>query len=197
MQHYPNTRALACDFKDDESLSNLCGKLVEWNLDVLINNAYTPLETKHFHKIELDVFKNNFMHNILPVVRITQQAIMQFRKKKFGKIINITTAYTVNKPPTGLSAYAAEKSYITSLSKAWAAENASFNITSNCVAPGMMQTELTAHMDARVIEQAIAAHPLKRLLTPEETAETVFFLAQAPQHVNGTTLIVNGGADVI
>lgn len=109
----------------------------------------------------------------------------------------MTTSFLINKPPLGLSAYVAEKAYLTSLSKSWANENASFNITSNCIAPSMMLTPFTSGLDERVMENVVQAHPFKRLLTPDETADTIWLLLQAPQHINGSTLIINGGMDVI
>lgn len=186
-----------CDFRDEQSIASLCERIPSMQLDVLLNNAYTPIEQNHFHKLDSNIFKDNFCHNILPIIKITQSAILEFRKKKAGKIINVTTSFLVNKPPLGLSAYVAEKAYLTSLSKAWASENAKFNITSNCVAPSMMLTPFTGKIDERVMETLLQAHPFKRLLTPDETADTINLLLQAPQHVNGVTLVINGGMDVI
>lgn len=196
-QQYPNTQGVYCDFSQEASVAELCENMTQWNLDALINNACTPIENKHFHKISPAEFKQNFFSNILPTVQITQQAITGFRKKKFGRIITVTTAFLVNKPPLGLSSYVAEKAYLASLCKSWAIENVSFNITSNCIAPSMMITQFTQHIDDRIMENAIQAHPLKRLLTPEETAETIGLLLTAPCHVNGATWVLNGAADVI
>lgn len=194
---FPNTKGILCDFKDEGSIQGLCQQMLDMNLDILINNAYTSFETSHFHKLKSDQLRDNFCHNILPTIQITQQAISHFRKKKFGKIINVTTSFLINKPPVGLSSYVAEKAYIASLSKSWAAENASFNITSNCVAPAMMLTPFTSHIDERVIDTLVQSHPLKRLLTVEETAETIHLLLKAPAHINGATWVINGGVDVI
>ena len=171
--------------------------MAEWDLHALINNACTPIANKHFHKIPHAEFKQNFFSNILPTIQITQEAIARFRKKKFGRIITVTTAFLVNKPPLGLSSYVAEKAYLASLCKSWAIENVNFNITSNCIAPSMMVTQFTNHIDERIIENAIQSHPFKRLLTPEETAETIGLLLTAPCHINGATWVLNGAADVI
>lgn len=167
------------------------------DLHALVNNAYMPFSNNYFHKLDSDYFNNSFSNNIVPIIQVTQKAIECFRKKKSGKIINVTTSFLVNKPPLGLSAYVAEKAYLASLSKAWANENASFNITSNCIAPSMMLTPFTQSIDERVIENITQSHPLKRLLTTDETSDTIWFLLQASQHVNGVTLVVNGGVDVI
>jgi 3-oxoacyl-[acyl-carrier protein] reductase len=194
---FSNTQAIHCDFKNQKSILHLCNALAEMKLNVLVNNAYNTIENKHFHKLDARAFKDNFCDNIFPIIQITQTAIAGFRKQKSGKIINVTTSFLINKPPLGLSAYVAEKAYLASLSKSWANENAAFNITSNCVAPSMMLTPFTKNIDERVIENILQSHPLKRLLTPDETADTIWLLLQAPQQINGVTLTINGGMDVI
>lgn len=193
----PNTEALACDFTSEESVLELVSKLAELDLDVLINNALTGLEKKHFHKMDPLVFLTSFQNNVLPTIRLNQAAIHVFRKKKFGKIITILSSYIINKPPIGLSEYVATKEYIHALSKAWAAENATFNITANCISPSFMLTQLTQDTDERIVEEMQKSHPLKSLLKPEEVAETVRFLVNASQQINGANIVMNAAADII
>ncbi len=147
--------------------------------------------------MSLDVFNDGFRENVLPVIQITQQAIKQFRKKKFGKIITILSSAIINKPPVGWSEYAANKAYLLSMSKSWATENAAFNITSNCISPSLMLTNLTSDMDERLVETYEQNHPLKKALSTSEVAETVAYLVGATQQINGTNLIINSGTDVV
>jgi NAD(P)-dependent dehydrogenase (short-subunit alcohol dehydrogenase family) len=137
------------------------------------------------------------MFNVLPLIRITQELISQFRKKRFGKIITVLTSSIANKPPAGYSEYVAAKSYIASLSKSWANENASFNITSNCISPSFMQTAFTDDTDVRVVEEMINSHPLKRILTTDEVADSVLFLVNSTQQINGINLLMNAANDII
>src|ERR1019366_7084787 len=125
-----------------------------------------------------------------------QEAIKTFRKKKFGKIINIISSALVNKPPIGWSEYVANKSYLLAMSKAWAAECIKFNITSNSISPSFMLTNLTSDTDERVIEQMKEEHPLKRLLTTDEVAEAVVFFTKSSQQINGTNLVINAGTEI-
>ena len=194
---FPNAKGIKCDFSNSEEFDSLLREIPRLEIDMLVNNAITSLIEKQFHKIDRQAFLNGFRNNILPTILITQQAILQFRKKKFGKIVTLSSAYLVNRPPVGLSEYTASKAYLESLSKSWAIENASFNITSNCIAPSFVRTNLTSNTDERFIEQMTDQHPLRRLLTPEEIADTVFFFTTSTQHINGVSLIINGGADVI
>lgn len=194
---FSNTFSLKCDFKNSSEVQLLVNKVDDLKLDLLINNAYsgTPIRT-YFHKISPDTFSSEFMLNIMPTILITQSAISSFRKKKKGKIITILTSFLLNTPPLGSSSYVASKAYLGSLVKSWAAENSKFNITSNSISPSFMQTNLTLDVDERVIEQIVNEHPLKRILTVDEVAESVFFLTNATSQINGIDIILNAGTSI-
>ena len=194
---FSNAFSIKCDFKDSESLKLLTAKMGQLELDVLINNAYigSAINT-YFHKIPIDNFEEDFKLNILPTILITQSAIEFFKKKKKGKIITTLTSFLLNSPPIGSSSYVANKAYLASLVKSWANENAKFNITSNSISPSFMQTKFTSEVDNRIIEQMLANHPLKKLLTVEEVAETVLFLINASSQINGLDVIMNAGINI-
>lgn len=194
---FKNTKGIFCDFEDHTSIQSLLVQMDELKLHVLINNALTGLKKEYFHKIQPEYFSENFSRNILPVIKITQKAILLFRKQKFGKIITVISAYIATKPAIGLSEYVAQKNYLFSLSKSWAVENSRHNITSNCISPSYMQTHLNSDTDDRVLEDIINSHPLKKLLTPEEVAESVSHLVNASQQINGVNLIINSAIDII
>ncbi|HOD15759.1 MAG TPA: SDR family oxidoreductase [Spirochaetota bacterium] len=192
-----SVKSVKCDYKSPEDIEALAAAMPGMDLDVLVNNATVGYTQEHFHKMRPGLFIESFSHNVYPVMRITQQAIALFRKKKFGKIINVLTSYLINRPPTGLSEYVANKAYLESMSKSWAVENARFNITSNSISPSFMRTGFTSAVDERIVEEMAASHPLKKLLTPEEVADIVFFFVDAPQHVNGVNLPVNCASDIV
>ena len=192
---FSNTVAIPCDFGDKDALMMFIDKISQFDLDVLINNAYNGDYLKtYFHKISSNDFLIDFKENIIPVVEITQSVITNFRKKKRGKIITVLTSALVNTPPIGSSVYVANKAYLEKLTKVWAVENAKFNITSNSVSPSFMKTNLTATFDDRIIEQMIETHPLKKILTVDEVAETVLFLTSASSQINGVDILLNAGA---
>lgn len=196
-QEFSCAEGIACDFTDPQSLDHLLGLMGAMNLDVLVNNALMGMRTKHFHQSDPAGFLASFSDNVMPTLRITQQAINEFRKKKCGRIITVLTSYLTNRPPVGLSEYVANKAYLLSLSRSWSVENARYNITSNCVSPSMMKTPMIGHLDERQIEDASNSNPLRRLVTPEEVADAVFFFAKASQQINGVNLLINGGVDVV
>ena len=187
----PNTKGIKCDFKNKDDIQHLINEINQIDLDVLINNAYSGSFIKtYFHKLPSGDFSNEFMENIIPTIEITQACIHIFRKKKNGKIITVLTA-AMNAPPIGASIYVANKAYLGELTKVWATENVKFNITSNSVSPTFMQTALTSNMDERIVEQMSKEHPLKKLLTVEEVADTIYFLTTASAHLNGVDIVMN------
>lgn len=195
-RQYPNTKGIKLDFNDNDSVAALISNIPNLNLDVLVNNAYSGLpQGTYFHKTSPDDFLKSFQNNIMPVVQITQACILAFRKKKFGKIINVLTSYLLDLPPMGFSIYTANKAYIEQLSKCWCKENAKFNITSNCISPEYMQTSF-GQVDERIIEQMQHEHPLKKLLQPKEVAEVVFSLINASQQVNGVNIPINAAQHI-
>ena len=193
-----NIKAIHCDFTNNESISMFSKTLASLNLEVLVNNAYVGKpQNNHFHKIDSEAFLESFQYNLISTIKITQEAIKIFRKNKFGKIINIITSCVINTPPIGWSMYAANKAYLLELSKSWSKEYNRFNITSNCISPDFMVTNLSKDFDYRIIEQMIDEHPLKKLLTPEEVAEAVLFLVKTSQQINGVNIPINAAQNIL
>ena len=190
---YPNVMGEPLNFCEDLSLNNFCEKIKEWNIDCLVNCTYVGRpQTTYFHKIDPNEFLCAFKNNIIPTVKITQACLEGMKKRKFGKIINIITEAVIGLPPMGYTLYAANKAYLMELSSVWNKEYIRYNITSNCILPAYMSTKF-AEVDSRIIEQMIAEHPLKKLLTPEEVAQNIKFFVDASQQVNGVRLPINAG----
>ena len=194
---YANVRAVQVDFTDEASVGLFVQRLADEQVDVLINNAYAgTAQGVHFHKTAPDDFSKAFHDNVMPVIRITQACAQGMRKRKFGKIINIITSYVMDVPPTGFSVYTATKAYIRQLSKSWSKELGRFNITSNCILPDYMQTDFGKVEDFQ-LEQMKEAHPLKKLLQPEEVAGIIVSLLEASQQLNGVEIPVNAAQHII
>jgi 3-oxoacyl-[acyl-carrier protein] reductase len=194
---HPNAIAIKCNIKDDADVTALKEQMAQFNPDVLVNNAYTGAFMKnHFHKTPAEDFLTDFKNNIIPTIALTQAAITGFRKKKSGKIITILTSALVNVAPAGAAAYVANKAYLAQMAKVWASENAKYHITSNTVSPSFMATSFTKDTDERIIDQMTQDHPLKQLLTTAEVADSVYFLANATEHLNGIDIVINAATSL-
>ena len=196
-EHYPQIEFKLCDFGDRKSVTSFLNDIASFSPDILINNAHTGFEKRHFHKFDDSYALNSFESNVIPSLQITGKCIPIFRKKGGGRIINILSSSIIGNPPIGYSVYTAEKNYLLSMSKSWATENAPFKISSNSISPEFMMTKMTADTDERVVEEMIAGHPLKRLLETSEVAEVVCFLVTCPLHINGINLTINSAKHVI
>ena len=193
---YSNTHALKCDFTNQQDMDTICSFIEKKGIDILVNNAIAGLSQQYFHKMEKKEFAEGFTNNVLPVMAITKSFIKTARKIKSGKIITILSSAIINTAPTGWSAYVAEKNYLLAMHRSWATENAAFNITSNCISPGFMATHLNNNTDDRIVEDMIAKHPLKKLVTPAEVAVVALFLINASSQVSGNNIIINSSLSI-
>jgi NAD(P)-dependent dehydrogenase (short-subunit alcohol dehydrogenase family) len=113
------------------------------------------------------------------------------RENNFGRII-LSSSVTVDKNVMGTSIYAASKSYYENIVKTICLENASKNITANCIQLGYMDGGLTYTLSEEFIKKTIDNIPSKRLGKPEEISKTIDFLINN-EYINGTTIKLTGG----
>lgn len=161
-------------------------------IDVLVNNAGTVKDQiLPFAKVE--DFGELIAVNLRPAFLLSKLASRMMIKSKWGRIINITSVvgHTGN---FGQGLYAATKSAITGFTLSIAQDLAQFNILCNCVAPGLIDSEMTARLPEDIIAAIKERIPLKKFGQPQDVANAVAFLASpAASYITGTTLHVNGG----
>ena len=131
--------------------------------------------------------------NLKAVFRLSRALIRPMMKQRYGRIINITSVVGASGNP-GQVNYAASKAGLAGMTRALARELASRNITVNCVAPGFIQTDMTAQLPETQQKMLMDQIPAGHLGTPEDVAHAVSYLA-SPQagYVTGQELHVNGG----
>ena len=131
--------------------------------------------------------------NLVGTFNITKNVIKYMTKKRYGKIINISSVVGIS-GNAGQSNYAASKAGIIGFTKSIAKELASRNITANAVAPGFIQTDMTNVLKDEVKEAIEGTIPLKRLGTAEDVAKVVKFLASDDSnYITGQVINVDGG----
>jgi len=129
--------------------------------------------------------------NITGVTKCLSHALDSMRQNNYGRII-IASSITVDRSVVGTSVYAATKAYYENLVKTICIENASKNITANCIQLGYMDGGLTYTLSEEFLQSTISQIPAKRLGTPEEIFKTVDFLIDN-SYINGTTIKLTGG----
>lgn len=161
-------------------------------LDVLINNAGITKDNLLMRISEED-FDKVVEVNLKSVFNLTKAVIRPFLKQRSGSIINMSSVVGV-KGNAGQANYAASKAGILGFTKSVALELGSRNVRCNAIAPGFIETEMTAKLDPKTVEGWRESIPLKRGGTPEDVANACVFLgSDMSAYVTGQTLNVDGG----
>lgn len=159
---------------------------------VLVNNAGITRD-QLLMRMKEDDWDAVMDTNLRSVYRLSKAVLRGMMKARWGRIISIASVVGAS-GSAGQTNYAAAKAGMMGFTKSLAREVGSRNITVNCVAPGFIDTDMTAVLAEDYKQKLLAQIPLERLGRPEEIADAVTFLASdKAAYVTGNTLHVNGG----
>jgi 3-oxoacyl-[acyl-carrier protein] reductase len=161
-------------------------------LHVLVNNAGITRDTlaMRMKDEDWDAVTNT---NLRAVFRVSRAAIKPMMKQRFGRIISITSVVGASGNP-GQANYAAAKAGVAGMTRALARELGSRNITVNCVAPGFIETDMTAQLPEAQQQALLAQIPLGHLGKPSDIAHAVAYLAGPhAAYITGQEIHINGG----
>ena len=182
------------DVSKAEDSERMTKEIIEYfeQIDVLVNNAGITKD-KLIQRMKEEEFTDVINVNLVGTFNITKNVIKYMTKKRYGKIINLSSVVGIS-GNAGQSNYAASKAGIIGFTKSIAKELASRNITANAVAPGFIQTDMTNVLKDEVKEAIEGTIPLKRLGTAEDVAKVVKFLAsEESSYITGQVINVDGG----
>ena len=190
----PGARGFACDVADTASVAALVAAVEAQmgSVDVLVNNAGLTRDNLLL-RIKDDDWDAVLVANLRGAFAAIRAASRGMMKRRWGRIINVASVVgiTGNK---GQANYAASKAGLIGLTKSVAKELASRNILANAVAPGFIETDMTAAMTADAKTAMAAQIPLERLGSPADIAGMVAFLAsEHAAYVTGQVFVVDGG----
>ena len=161
-------------------------------IDILVNNAGIT-EDNVIMRLKPKDFDDVIASNLRSAWLCCREAARSMMRKRSGTIINITSVVGIA-GNGGQSNYAASKAGMVGITKSLAKELAVRGIRVNAVAPGFVETDMTADLSADLRERAIEAIPLGRMGNPQDIAKTVAFLASPDaSYITGQTIIVDGG----
>jgi len=161
-------------------------------LHVLVNNAGITRDMLAM-RLKDDDWDAVLDTNLKAVFRMSRAVMRPMMKQRYGRIINITSVVGAS-GNAGQSNYAAAKAGVAGMTRALARELGSRNITVNCVAPGFIETDMTAQLSTDQQKALLGQIPLGRLGQPSEIAHAVAFLAsRQAAYITGQELHVNGG----
>ena len=165
-------------------------------LDILVNNAGLTRDNLAL-RLKDDDWQTVLEVNLSAGFRLIRSSLRGMMKRRFGRIVSITSVVAVTGNP-GQANYAAAKAGLIGMTKALAAEVASRAITVNCVAPGMIETPMTDALSEAQRQQLLGRIPAGQLGSGADVAAAVVYLASAEAaYVTGQTLHVNGGMAMV
>jgi len=184
------------DIASVEALTKSAEEAAGGSIDILVNNAGITKDNL-FMRMKDDEWDQVIAVNLTAAFRLSRAVLRGMMKKRWGRIIQITSVVGATGNP-GQGNYAAAKAGLVGMSKSLAAEVASRNITVNAVAPGFIQTAMTDVLTDQQKEMISQRIPAGRMGLPGEIAAAVTYLAsEEAAYVTGETIHINGGMAMI
>ena len=184
----------ALDVADYKAVQEFFAGIVDRHgrVDILVNNAGITRDTLLMRMKEVD-WDAVLAVNLKSVFNCTQAVARQMTKQRYGRVVNIASVVGAM-GNAGQANYAASKAGIMGFTKSVARELASRNVTVNAVAPGFIETEMTAQLPEKAKEAFLSQIPLGRAGQPEDVAQVVkFLISEEASYITGQVIHLNGG----
>ncbi|RZO55263.1 MAG: 3-oxoacyl-[acyl-carrier-protein] reductase [Limisphaerales bacterium] len=186
--------AFAVDVSDTSAVESSAKNILEatGKVDILVNNAGVTRDNllMRMSEEEWDTVLNT---NLKGAFNFTKAFTRPFMKQRSGRIINIASVIGLI-GNAGQSNYAASKAALIGFTKSVAKELAPRGVTANAIAPGFIETDMTAVLDEKVRGSIIDRIPMNRFGSPEDIANTAIFLAlESTNYMTGQVLTIDGG----
>ena len=188
--YYPN-------LNDEKEIDKIIGDIIDryGHLDILVNNAGISANKK-IEDTTLEAFENIIKINVNAVFNMTRAVVPYMKKNKGGVILNTSSMVSLYGQPSGVG-YPTSKFAVNGLTKSLSRELAPYHIRVNAVAPGVIETDMIAHLPQEQIAPIIQSIPLGRIGKPRDVAYAFLFLASdQASYITGNILSVDGAARV-
>jgi len=189
---------LPCNLSDKDQVEALVptAETTMGQLDILVNNAGITRDGL-FMRMKDEDWDQVLAVNLTSAFRLSRAALKGMMKRRFGRIVGITSVVGVTGNP-GQGNYAASKAGMIGMSKSLAAEVATRNITVNCIAPGFIESPMTDVLNEKQKEAILSTIPAARLGVGDDIAAALVYLSSREAgYITGQTLHVNGGMAMI
>ena len=186
--------SFAFDVSDSGQVKEKCAEILKkyGAVDILVNNAGITRDNL-LMRMSDEEWNAVISTNLSSCFYLSRNLVRAMMGKRWGRIINISSVSGIA-GNAGQENYSAAKAGIIGFTKTLARELAARNITANAVAPGFIETDMTAKLPENIMEAAKAAIPLKRFGKPDDIARVCAFLAsEEASYITGQVISVNGG----
>lgn len=196
----PNARSIAADLTELNLIPTIVDQIIrkEGRIDILVNNAGINLK-KEFTEVTDDDFQSLMLTNVTSVFAISREVVKVMIKQNSGSIINISSMAAQYGIPKVI-AYSASKTAIEGMTRAMATELSPKGIRINCIAPGFIETNMSAKAldsDPERKQRVMMRTPMGKLGKPYDVANTAYFLASDESgYLTGTIIPVDGGNSI-
>ena len=196
IKNFPG-KFIECDLSNQNSINDLIKKIKKYNINCLVNNAGTSFG-QSIDDLDLETFDKSINLNLRPAVQLSLELVKNMKKKKFGRIVSISSRAALGRELR--TSYSVAKSGLYGFTRTWALELAKFNITVNLVSPGPIMTELHKRNNSQnksYQKKYLNQNPMRRYGDPSEVAAAIcFFISDEASFVTGQSLYVCGGMSV-
>lgn len=187
---------IACDLGNPTCRINLIGKIIEKHggIDVLVNNA----GFQHHHEAAtypLETWNNDIELMLTTPLDLSQQVYPYMKKQGYGRIVNMASIVSFQ-GARNIIGYVSVKHALVGMTKCLSNEWAKEGITVNCIAPGIINTEMVSHLHSSPerSKEVTGRIPIQRLGEPEDVVGALLFLcSDGAKYITGQTLMVDGG----
>lgn len=186
-------KAIACDGSNADQVGTTVAEAVAWlgGLDILVNNAGVTKDGLLLRMSEQDW--DNVLNTNLKASFLFSKAVLKYMLRNGGSLIHMSSVVGIT-GNAGQANYAASKAGIIGLSNSMAMEMGGKQIRSNVIAPGFIDTDMTARLESDLLEQYISRVPLKRTGKVNEVADLAVYLASdMSSYITGQVISVCGG----
>jgi 3-oxoacyl-[acyl-carrier protein] reductase len=187
-------KAWACNVADTDAVTATFKEIVAefGSVEILVNNAGITRDAL-LMRMKDEEFDSVLTVNLRSMFVTTKAIIRQMMKQKYGRIINMASINGIQGQP-GQANYAASKAGVIGMTRSNAKEFAAKGVTINALAPGFIETDMTAKMAEETINAYVEAIPAKKMGQPEDVANAVCFLAsEEAGYITGQVLPIDGG----
>lgn len=185
---------LPCNLSDREAVAKLAGDADEavGQLDILVNNAGITRDNL-FMRMTDEEWDEVIAINLTSVFTLIRGALRGMMRRRYGRVVNIASISGMIGNP-GQPNYSASKAGLIGMTKSLAREVATRGITANCIAPGFIETPMTAELNEKQMQAIASAIPTSIFGKPEDvSAAAVYLASDEASYVTGHTVHVNGG----